>query len=79
MPLPWPKKEPTYIKKKIIDDVIILKWIPNIDPSIKKTIINNVFPRPIPKYEPTYAIYVAENIIEIFVADELSINLALNK
>ena len=39
-----------------------------------------VLPRPIPKWEPTKAMYVAEYAIEIFVEPELSINLAfINK
>ena len=49
VPLPLLNKEPINIEKKIILEVAILKWIPIIDPNIKKRIINIVFPRPIPK------------------------------
>ena len=56
VPCPLPNKDPKYINKKIIDEETILNLIPIIKPIIKKNIINNKFPRPIPKYEPTYAI-----------------------
>ena len=49
MPLPFPKKEPMYIKINIAVEEIILKCIPIIDPKIKKNKMNSVFPRPIPK------------------------------
>ena len=56
VPFPLPNKDPKYINKKIIDEETILNLIPIIKPIIKKNIINNKFPRPIPKYDPTYAI-----------------------
>ena len=49
VPLPLLNKDPIKIEKKMILEVTILKWIPIIDPNIKKKNINNVFPRPIPK------------------------------
>ena len=56
VPLPLLNKDPINIEMKIILEVAILKWIPIIDPNIKKKIINNVFPSPMPKCEPTKAI-----------------------
>tara|TARA_B100000073_G_C23427910_1_gene450019 strand:- start:83 stop:214 length:132 start_codon:yes stop_codon:yes gene_type:complete len=41
------------IVKKIMEDDRILKFIPIINPIIKKVRINNVLPKPIPKYDPT--------------------------
>ena len=67
------------MNKKIIEDDRILKLIPIIKPIIKKVIINNVFPRPIPKCKPTYDIYIEEYKIDNFVENGLSINLTLNK
>ena len=55
MPLPLLNNEPINIEKKIKLEVKILKWIPITEPIIKKIIINIVFPRPIPKCEPTKA------------------------
>ena len=49
VPLPLPNKEPINIKKNIIDEDKILKCIPSIEPRIKKIIINNILPNPIPK------------------------------
>tara|TARA_B100000989_G_C19379878_1_gene401144 strand:+ start:558 stop:755 length:198 start_codon:yes stop_codon:yes gene_type:complete len=60
VPLPLPNNEPMNIKKNIIDEDKILKCIPRIEPRIKKIIINNLLPNPIPKYEPTNAIYTEE-------------------
>ena len=79
VPFPFPKNEPININKKIMDDVNILKWIPRTVPIIKKIIINKILPSPIPKYEPTKAIYNAEYKIEIFVEKLLSKNLAFIK
>ncbi len=56
VPLPWPNNEPINIKIKIIVEDKILKWIPKIEPKIKKIIINSLLPNPIPKCEPTNAI-----------------------
>ena len=56
VPLPLLNNEPINIEKKIILEVAILKWIPITEPNIKKRIINSVFPRPIPKWDPTKAI-----------------------
>ena len=77
VPLPLLNNDPINIEKKIILEVAILKLIPIIDPNIKKKIINNVFPRPIPKWEPTKAIYIDEYKIDKFVETELSKNLDL--
>ena len=49
VPLPLLNKDPINIEMKMILEVAILKCIPIIDPNKKKKIINNVFPRPIPK------------------------------
>ena len=49
VPLPLPNKEPINIKKNITDEDNILKCIPRIEPRIKKIIINNILPNPIPK------------------------------
>ena len=53
MPLPWPKNDPINIKRNIIVEDKILKWIPIIEPNIKNKIMNNVLPKPIPKCYPT--------------------------
>ena len=60
VPLPLPNNEPININKNIIDEDKTLKCIPIIEPKIKKININNIFPNPIPKYEPTNAIYIEE-------------------
>ena len=77
VPFPLPKKEPKYMHKKINEDDIILKCIPNTDPIIKNIIINNKLPKPIPKCEPTYPIYIEVYMIDIFVDVLLSKNLDL--
>ena len=79
VPLPWPKNEPININIKIIVDDKILKWIPIIDPIIKNKIINKVLPSPIPKCEPTKAMYSEEYKIDKFVEEVLSKNLTLNR
>ena len=72
VPLPLPNNDPINIKRNMMVDVIILKCIPITEPIIKKRIINNVFPKPIPKWEPTKAIYIEEYNIDKFVDAELS-------
>ena len=42
MPLPLLNKDPINIEMKIILEVAILKWIPIIDPNIKKKIITGL-------------------------------------
>ena len=56
VPLPLPNNDPINMNKNIIVEETILKCNPKIEPMIKKIIINNVFPKPIPKCEPTNAI-----------------------
>ena len=79
MPFPLPNKDPIKIKKNIILDEKILKLIPMIEPIIKKKNINNVFPKPIPKCEPTNAIYTDEYRIDKLVDVELSKNLTFKR
>tara|TARA_A100000164_G_scaffold315169_1_gene294689 strand:+ start:972 stop:1142 length:171 start_codon:yes stop_codon:yes gene_type:complete len=55
-----PNNEPINIKINIMVEDKILKCIPSIDPKTKNIIINNVLPNPIPKCDPTNAMYVEE-------------------
>ena len=77
VPFPLLNKDPIKIKKKIKLEDKILKCIPIIEPNIKKKIINKVLPSPIPKCEPTNAMYMEENKIDKLVDIELSKNLDL--
>ena len=60
-------------------DEKILKFIPNTAPTIMKLIINRVFPKPIPKCDPTKPIYIEEYNIDRFVDRTLSTNLTLKR
>ena len=79
VPLPLPNNDPINIKKKIIVEDIILKCMPIIEPIIKNKTMNKVFPEPIPKWEPTKAIYIEEYKIDMLVDEELSKNLTLKR
>ena len=74
-----PKKEPKYINRKIdkVDKILVCK--PIIKPIKKNIIIKRVFPKPIPKYDPTKPIYTEDIAIDIKVDNELSINLTLKR
>ena len=53
--------------------------MPIIKPEMKKIIMNKILPNPIPKYDPTNAMYNEEYIIDKFVEVVLSKNLVLNR